>query len=69
MATLTMDIGGMSCGRCVSHVKQALATLEGVEVRDVRIGSAVIEYDPGAVSTERIAAVLDDQGYSLTGTR
>ena len=69
MATLTMDIGGMSCGRCVSHVKQALTTLDGVEVRDVRIGSAVIDYDPAAVSTERIAAVLDDQGYTLTGTR
>lgn len=69
MATLKMDIGGMTCGHCVGHVKKALATLEGVEVREVQVGTAVIDYDPAAVSTERIAAALDDQGYTLTGTR
>ncbi|HEU5174787.1 MAG TPA: cation transporter [Gemmatimonadaceae bacterium] len=69
MTKLTLDIGGMSCGHCVAQVKKTLATLEGVEVTDVKVGSAVIEYDPSAVTTATIAEALDEQGYALTGAR
>lgn len=69
MTKLTLDIGGMSCGHCVAQVKKTLAALEGVQVSDVAVGSAVIEYDPSALTTARIAEALDDQGYTLTGSR
>jgi copper chaperone len=69
MTKLTLDISGMSCGHCVAQVKKTLATLEGVEVTDVKVGSAVIDYDPSALTTARIAEALDDQGYTLTAAR
>lgn len=68
MTKVTLDINGMSCGHCVAQVKKTLAALEGVEVSEVAVGSAVIEYDPSAVTTDRIAEALDEQGYSLTGS-
>lgn len=63
--TETLQIQGMSCGHCVTAVRQALAETEGVEVHEVEIGSARISYDPADVSRQQLADVLDDAGYTL----
>lgn len=60
----TIQIEGMSCGHCVKAVEAALAAVEGVAVQAVEIGSAQIRYDPGAVDPARIAAALEDAGYT-----
>ena len=59
----TIQITGMSCGHCVAAVKRALGELDGVEAREVEIGSARVEYDPATVSKERIARAIEDEGY------
>jgi copper chaperone len=64
MEQTTIDIQGMSCGHCVAAVKGALGRLDGVQVRDVKIGSATVAYDPRAVTPERIAEVIGDEGYA-----
>ena len=63
MENTTIGISGMSCGHCVAAVKRALEQLDGVEVRDVKVGSATVAYDPGAVSPDRIARAIEDEGY------
>lgn len=69
MTKMTMQISGMSCGHCVRGVTQALTALDGVRVEDVKVGSAVVNYDPAAVSPETIAKAIEEEGYAVVGTR
>jgi len=63
MERVQLEIGGMSCGHCVRAVEQALAGLEGVKVEEVRVGSAIVEYDPAVAGAERIERAIQDEGY------
>ena len=63
MEQTTIAVQGMSCGHCVAAVKGALTRLDGVEVRDVKIGSATVAYDPAKVSTDQIAGAIAEEGY------
>ena len=64
MEQATIGIQGMSCGHCVASVKRAMGQLEGVEVQDVKVGSATVSYDPSAVTPERITQAIEDEGYT-----
>jgi copper ion binding protein len=65
MATLELEISGMSCGHCVNAVKNALEELDGVEVKKVVIGSAAVEYDPARTSRSAIESAIEDAGYQV----
>lgn len=69
MSRVTLEIEGMSCQHCVRSVAQALEALEGVEVEQVAVGRATVEYDASRVSTDRIADAIADEGYQVVGTR
>jgi copper chaperone len=64
MEQTTIAIQGMSCGHCVAAVKGALGQLEGVEVQEVKVGSATVAYDPCSVTPERIAEAVTSEGYA-----
>jgi copper chaperone len=64
MTTLTLTIDGMSCGHCVMHVQKALRALDGVEVQDVKIGSAAVQFDPAKRTIDDILEAVRDQGYT-----
>ena len=64
MSKLELEIEGMSCGHCVAAVSQALKELPGVNVEQVRIGSAEITYEPAQVSPEQIVLAVEDAGYN-----
>lgn len=68
MDRITMKIDGMSCAHCVASVDKALRKLDGVNVDSVAIGSATVSYDPNAVSEQRIAEVVADEGYAVVAT-
>ena len=42
---MTIAIEGMHCDACVKRVRMALEKVEGVVVREVSIGSAVVDGD------------------------
>ena len=42
---MNIAIEGMHCQACVKRVRMALEKVEGVAVRDVTIGSAVVDAD------------------------
>jgi copper ion binding protein len=65
MATLELEISGMSCGHCVNAVKSALQELDGVDVRKVEIGSATVDYDPARTSRDAIEGAIEDAGYQV----
>ena len=61
-------IEGMSCGHCVSHVKEALAELNGVTSVEVNLDdkTAVLEGSVD-VNDEDIKAAIDEAGYEVVG--
>ena len=72
MNTLKLTIDGMSCGHCLNRVKQALGTVNGVQVSSVQIGQATLQDDPatqdadlgfrpdhGVTSTPHVGLELD----------
>jgi copper chaperone len=65
MARMTLEIGGMSCGHCVAAVRRALEGQPGLALEDVRVGRAVLEYDPAVTSPERIADAVAERGYRV----
>lgn len=65
MERLQLRIQGMSCGHCVSRVREGLARVPGVEVGAVEVGRAELRYDPAAVSMDRIRQAVEDLGYEV----
>lgn len=63
MQNVRLSITGMSCGHCVARVSKTLSSLEGLEVKDVRIGSADVRFDPERRSVEEILEAVRDAGY------
>ncbi|WP_447601332.1 heavy-metal-associated domain-containing protein [Nitrospira sp. Nam80] len=63
MERLILAIDGMSCGHCVRQVRNALGRLDGVQIDDVRVGEAVVAYDPVSISEKEIEQAIHDLGY------
>jgi copper chaperone len=68
MERLELTIEGMTCQHCVRAVQNRLSSTPGVEVDDVRIGSAVIRHDPGRIAVEEIEEIIADEGYTASRT-
>ncbi|HPD33339.1 MAG TPA: cation transporter [Bacteroidota bacterium] len=64
MTNEVLNIEGMECAHCVNAVKNALSKLN-LNVKDVQIGSAVIEYDEKIVPRELIVKAIEDAGYEV----
>jgi len=64
MNTKTLLIGGMSCQHCVMAVRKELSKLD-IKIRDVRIGSAEIDYDDEKVSNAQLEEAVKEAGYIL----
>jgi copper chaperone CopZ len=69
MERMTLAIDGMSCEHCVRAVRQALEGVQGVQVEEVAIGRATVQYDPSRVSREAIADAVADEGYTVVEQR
>ncbi len=65
MKTAELKIDGMSCNHCVMAVKKELSKLENVNVEDVQIGSAKVEYDDTKVNENTLEAAIEEAGYKV----
>lgn len=65
MTEHVFKIDGMNCQHCVMAVRKELAKVQGLDVRDVRIGSASIAYDETRVDASRIEAAIEGAGYRV----
>ncbi len=63
METLELTIDGMTCGHCVSAVRNALTGLEGVQVEDVAIGAARVRFEPAVIAPDQIVGAIEEEGY------
>ena len=64
MGEFTLRIDGMHCGACVRRVTQALSTLEGLKVEEVRIGAARLSTAVQPAPIDLAIAALSKAGYT-----
>ena len=64
MKELRLTIEGMSCEHCVRAVKSRLTATPGVNVEEVVVGAATLQYDPAKTNVEAIEEVIADEGYT-----
>ncbi len=64
MERLNLTIEGMTCEHCVRAVRGRLEQTEGVKVDEVKIGSAMVEYDPAKTNVDEIEDAIADEGYT-----
>ena len=65
VAELTLDVQGMTCASCVSHVEGGLNELDGVTAATVNLGlgTAKVIYIPGVVSVSTMKKAIQQVGY------
>ena len=65
METLTLNIGGMTCGGCVKSVTRILENTEGVAKAEVSLENkhAVIEFDPAKTNPAALIEAVEDGGF------
>jgi copper chaperone CopZ len=66
MRQATLHIEGMSCGHCLNAVNQALGSLPGVRIEQIRIGRADVSYDESVTDPSRLEAAVAQAGYRAT---
>jgi len=64
MTQLHLTIEGMTCEHCVRAVDGRLRKTPGVQVRQVKVGSADLQYDPARTTVDQIADAIADEGYT-----
>ena len=66
----SLNIGGMTCAACVSHVENALNGVPGVTRASVNLGveKAAVEFVPGLATLEDMQRAVEQAGYRVEGT-
>lgn len=64
MPEFKLHIDGMHCGSCVSRVTRALGAVDGVEVKEVSIGSAQLSSNQTPAPVDAAIAALAKAGYT-----
>ena len=65
----SLNIGGMTCSACVSHIENALREVPGVAEANVNLGveRATVEFIPGIVELSDLQAAVEGAGYRVEG--
>ena len=66
---ITLNIGGMTCASCVSHVGGALKEVPGVLQAQVNLATeqATVEYLSGIATLDDLREFVTDAGYTIDG--
>ena len=63
----SLNIGGMTCAACVTHVENALQSVIGVFEASVNLGveKAFVEFVPGIVELSDLQKAVEESGYNV----
>jgi copper chaperone CopZ len=69
MTKIILTVPDISCEHCQRAIEGALGKEAGVAaVRvDVPTKQVFLDYDPSTISLDQVSAILDDEGYAVTG--
>ncbi|MFG1710489.1 heavy-metal-associated domain-containing protein [Nonomuraea sp. M3C6] len=66
MSTATYIVKGMTCGHCVSSVKEEVGEVAGVTSVEVDLASGLLRVDgDGSVDAAKIVAAVEEAGYEV----
>ncbi|MEV4177146.1 cation transporter [Nonomuraea sp. NPDC049709] len=66
MSTVTYTVKGMTCGHCVSSVKEEVSEVAGVTSVEVDLASGLLTVDSdGPVDAAKIVAAVEEAGYEV----
>ena len=63
MESSTFEVGGMSCGGCVSNLTAALEAVEGVSSVEAEVGHAVVHHE--GVNSDALNGAIIGAGFSI----
>ena len=71
MQTEHLTVNGMSCGGCVSRVKEALTAIPGVGGVEVALstGKVDVSYDERLAKPVQMTSAVEKAGYSVGATQ
>ncbi|NUT39478.1 MAG: heavy-metal-associated domain-containing protein [Thermoactinospora sp.] len=68
MHTFSGTVKGMTCGHCVSSVKEEVGEIAGVTSIDVDLSSGTLTVESTApLSADAVRAAVEEAGYELAG--
>jgi len=65
MPDFTLHIDGMHCASCIRRLSQALATVEGLHVEEVLLGSARVSSNQYSLPLDQVASAILKAGFRL----
>ncbi|AII11320.1 heavy-metal-associated domain-containing protein [Rhodococcus opacus] len=66
MSTTTVTVTGMTCGHCVSSVREEIGNIPGVTAVDVDLASGRVDIDSETpIEQATLAQAVDEAGYQL----
>ena len=60
-----LDISGMSCASCVTHVEEALQAVDGVQRTSVDLGSGRATVDGASIDPNQLVEAVSRAGYGV----
>ncbi|TDC02884.1 copper chaperone [Nonomuraea longispora] len=68
MTNATYTVTGMTCGHCVSSVKEEVGEVVGVTSVEVDLATGLLTVgSDGPVDSALVAAAVKEAGYAVTG--
>ncbi|CDO32615.1 cation-transporting ATPase [Mycobacterium vulneris] len=68
MSTQTVTVTGMTCGHCVTSVREEVGGLPGVRTVDVDLATGLVTIDSeGGLDPTAISAAVAEAGYAVAG--
>jgi copper chaperone CopZ len=65
MTEKVYQVGGMTCGHCVSSVSAEVSKIPGVDAVSVELESGRVTVTGEGFSDEQVAGAVDEAGYAL----
>lgn len=67
MENVTLNVSGMSCGKCVKSVEESLAKVAGVSgvAVDLQDAKVSVTFDSTTTSVDEIKETIEDIGYDV----
>ncbi|MEV0390505.1 copper ion binding protein [Nonomuraea sp. NPDC050643] len=66
MSTATYTVKGMTCGHCVSSVKEEVGEVAGVSSVEVDLATGLLTVDSdGPIDAAKIVAAVEEAGYEV----
>jgi copper ion binding protein len=66
MSTVSVTVTGMSCGHCVSSVRDEVGSIPGVTAVDVALASGTVTVDSvREIAPDAIQSAIEEAGYQL----